>query len=197
MLPCHLPHLPGDAEGGLGDARDEREGLQDFEDCIHRHCLRLRRRRPHTDTAGASVIVSGPTDTGLGQLTPYLHKNVPVCHLAGGHVSHVYRSQPASSGLPEPSAEQSNRPPDAVATPACAGAPTPPQTHPSPHSRRLRVRQNRPRGDRREALGCRRDTSKGWCRTSHLNVKLYSLYCILIFGVEWLPIGPDHAPSSN
>lgn len=77
ILPFHLPHLPGDAEGGLGDARDEREGLQDFEDCIHRHCLRLRRRRPHTDTAGTSVMVPRTTTSTYGKPSPTCTKTCP------------------------------------------------------------------------------------------------------------------------
>ena len=55
MLPYHLLHLLRYREEGLGDARDKREGLQDFEDIfdIHRLCLHLWGRRPHPDTAGA------------------------------------------------------------------------------------------------------------------------------------------------
>ena len=41
MLPYHLPHLSDHVEGSSGDARNDREGFQDFKDKVHVHGLYL------------------------------------------------------------------------------------------------------------------------------------------------------------
>ena len=57
LLVRHVRDLPPQLEDGSCRARREGEGLQNIEDAIHGVLLPWLERRPHADTAGASLIL--------------------------------------------------------------------------------------------------------------------------------------------
>lgn len=74
LLVRHVRDLPPQLEDGSCRARREGEGLQNIEDVIHGVLLPWLERRPHADTAGASMILRHESPS-------FLHGAAFVCRL--------------------------------------------------------------------------------------------------------------------